>query len=100
MDFENDSAEEAYTTIVNSQGLGLYELVSRPEDYRQAMDENESLRPQDLDRNDKALRAFQILEEAGLLMEDGSFNTYEVVSDPDVYGEALEKLDEKRDHLV
>ena len=100
MDFENESAEEAYTTIANSTGLGLYELVSRPEDYREAMDENESLRPQDLDRNDKALRAFQILEEAGLLMQDGDIHTYDVVSDPEVYGEALEKLDEKGKHLV
>lgn len=100
MDFENESAEQAYKTIANSSGIGLYELVSRPEDYHEALDENDSLRPEDLDRNDQALRAFEILEEAGLLMRDGDFRTYDVVSDPDVYAEALEKLEEKGEHLV
>lgn len=100
MEFENESAEEAYTTIANSSGLGLYELVSRPEDYRDAMDQNESLRPEDMERNDKALRAFEILEEAGLLMKNGSIHTFDVASDPDVYGEALDKLDEKGEYLV
>lgn len=100
MEFENESAEDAYTTIANSSGLGLYELISRPQDYREAMNENERLRPEDMDRNDKALRAFEILEEAGLLMQNGSIHTFDVESDPEVYGEALEKLDEKGEYLV
>lgn len=100
MDFDNEEAEQAYKTIVNSSGVGLYEVVARAEDYQEAMSENEELRPEDLDSNDQALRAFEILEEAGLLMQDGDFFTYEVDSDPKVYGEVFETIGEKRKHLV
>lgn len=100
MDFENKTAEEAYKTIANSSGIGFYEIISRPEDYQEAMDQNESLRPDDLERNYQALRAFRILEEADLLMENGDFNTYDVVSNSEVYDEALEKIEEMGEHLV
>lgn len=100
MDFENEKAEEAYKTIVNSSGVGLYEVVARAEDYQQAFSENEELRPEDLDSNDQALRAFEILEKAGLLMQDGNFFTYEVNSSPEVYDEVFETIGEKREHLV
>ncbi|PSH00600.1 MAG: hypothetical protein BRC30_02715 [Nanohaloarchaea archaeon SW_7_46_7] len=100
MEFENESAEKAYKTIANSSGIGLYELVSRPGDYRDVMHRKDSLTPEDLDKNDQALRALEILEEAGLVMKNGDFQTYDVASDPEVYEETLEKLQEKGKHLV
>jgi hypothetical protein len=102
MEFENQGAEEVYKSIVSSDGIGFYEIVSRPKDYQNAITENTELRPEDLDRTDQALRAFEILEEAGFLSSNGDFRGYEV---EDSYGEdtveeVFTKIEEKRQHLV
>lgn len=100
MDFENPEAEEAYKEIVNSSGVAFYEIVGRAEEYDRALRRNETLRPGDLDRSDQGLRALETLEEAGFVMKNGDFNTYEVEADPEVYGEVFGKISELREPLV
>jgi len=100
MDFKTQDAEKAYKTIVNSSGIGFYEIISRPKEYAEAFRQNDELRPEDLDRNDQGLRALEMLEEAGLVMENGSIHSYEVIEDAEVYDEVFDKLEDKREVLV
>lgn len=101
MEFETEKAKKAYKQIVSSDGIGFYEIVSRPEDYQQALMENDELRPEDLEREDQALRAFEILDEAGLVSENGSFRSYDVESyDEEALDEVFGRIEEKRQHLV
>lgn len=100
MDFENQTVEDAYKTIVSSSGIGFYEIVSRPGEYTEAFRENDELRPEDLDRDDQGLRALEILEDAGLVMKNGSIHTYEVIEGSEVYDEVFSRLEEKRTELV
>lgn len=102
MEFNSEEAERAYKTIVGSDGIGFYEIVSRPGDYERAVTENDELRPEDLERNDQALRAFEVLEDAGFLTQNGGFRNYRVDDsyDDETVGEVFEKIEEKREHLV
>ncbi|MFB6115283.1 MAG: hypothetical protein ABEK04_03245 [Candidatus Nanohalobium sp.] len=102
MEFQNQEAEEPYKAIVNSGGgLGMTEIVSRPEDYLQALEENEELRPQDLEKYDAAERAFEVLEDAGFVRRNGDFRTYEVVEyDPEAREEVFSKLGNLKEELL
>ncbi|MFB6174798.1 MAG: hypothetical protein ABEJ87_02375 [Candidatus Nanohalobium sp.] len=100
MEFENKDAEQAYKEIVNTSGVAFYEIVSRAEEYDKSFRENDELRPEDLDRNDQGLRALEVLSEAGLLMQDGDRRTYEIIEDPEVYGEVFGKIADLREPLV
>lgn len=100
MDFEYQEAEKAYKQIVNSSGVGFYEIVSRAEEYENAFRSNESLRPETLERSDQGLRALEILEEAGLVMNNGDFSTYEIEAEPEIYAEVFGKIVDMREPLV
>lgn len=102
MEFEYEEAEEPYRAIVNQNGgLGMTEIISRPQEYLEALEENDELRPEDLEKDRAAKRAFEVLEEAGLVAKNGDFRTYEVVDyDPEARQEVFGKLDEKRDYLM
>lgn len=100
MDFEYREAEEAYKKIVNTSGVAFYEIVSRPEEYDHALRENESLRPEDLERSRQGLRALELLEEAGLVIQNGGIKTYEVDEEPEIYGEVFGKVSNLREPLM
>lgn len=102
MEFEYEDAEAPYRAIVNQEGgLGMAEILSRPEEYLEALEENEELRPEDLEKDRAAQRAFELLEEAGLVEKNGDFRTYEVVEyDPEAREEVFGKLDENREYLL
>lgn len=101
MEFDTEEAEKAYKTIVGSEGLGFYEIISRPQDYQDAVLESEELSPGDMGKDDQALRALEVLEDAGLLSKNGNFRNYDVDSyDDQVVEEVFGKIEEKREHLV
>lgn len=102
MDFEYEDTEEPYRAIVNQDGgLGMAEILSRPQEYLEALEENDELRPEDLEKDRAAQRAFEVLEEAGLVAKNGDFKTYEVLDyDHEARQEVFGKLDEKREHLL
>lgn len=102
MDFEYEDAEEPYRAIVNQDGgLGMTEILSRPDEYLQALEENDELRPEDLEKDRAAQRAFEVLEEAGLVAKNGDLRTYDVVDyDRDAREEVFGKLYENRELLL
>lgn len=98
MDFENQQANEAYHTIVNSSGIGLHEIASSPDKYDHAFEENDFLEPGEVHEEVHGLKALELLEQAGLVEEEGN-KKYRVNVEAEVYEEVFEKLEEKREYI-
>lgn len=93
--------EQLYKDIVANAGIGLRELAANPWMYKSALDENEELRPEDLDGYDIKMAALRVLEDAGALHKNGNFHTFEVSEnyDEEAGEEAFTLLEEYREHL-
>lgn len=98
MEFENEQADEAYHTIVNSTGVGLHELASSPDKYIDALDEHEFLEPGEVHEEIHGLEALKLLEEAGLVEEEGN-KKYTVRVETQVYEEVFNKLEDRREYI-
>ncbi|QKQ98387.1 hypothetical protein GKQ38_02565 [Candidatus Nanohaloarchaea archaeon] len=95
------SGEELYKKIASSGGAGLRELAAKPDQYSNALKNNEVLHPQDLDGFDVANSALSILEDADALVINGGLKSYEVTDEysEEEIEEAFEMLEEYREHL-
>lgn len=95
------SGEQLYEDIANSNGAGLRELAANPQQYINALQNNEVLHPHDLDGFDVANSALSILEGADALAMNRGLNSYEVTDEysNEEIEEAFELLKEYREHL-
>jgi|APHM01.1.fsa_nt_gi hypothetical protein len=100
MEFETEGAEKAYKSIINSSGIGYYDVLSSPQEYRAVLEENESVSTQEFEGGYQAIRALRTLESADLLEQKEEGQGYHVVSETELREEVFNKIEEKRQNLL